>query len=214
MARTALAFVLAASLFVLAGAAQAKAPLDGIDVCGPAACAHLAFADAEQFWQLSHGSGDGRPAPAPYYVARWHWAPAENESAYVIPAALAVRWNSGNGHPSGWSSLAREAKELLTTATLGVEPYAPPTLTRVTVGGRVAQDPQSYLALLSGKRAYALVKGRWFRVRFESATPTPWTDGSSVVRLSRRMPYVQIDGFTYRIPRAVAVNARKALALG
>ena len=214
MTRTALALLAAAGAFLLSGAAQAKAPLDGIDICGPTACAHLAFADAEQFWQLAHDGADGRPAPAPFYVARWHWAPGENESAYVIPAALAVRWNAGNGHPSGWSSLAKEATELFAKTMAGTEPYPIPTLTRVTVGAREAQDPQSYLALLSGKRAYKLVNGPWFRVRFESAMPSPWTDGSSIVRLSRRMPYVQIDGFTYRIPKAIAVKARKALALG
>jgi hypothetical protein len=213
MTRAALVLVAAAGLFLFSGAALAKAPLDGIDVCGPAACSHLGFDAAEQFWQLTRDV-DGRPAPAPYYVARWHWGPGENESAFIVPASLAVRWNSGNGHPSGWSGLGTEVTDLLAKNAAGVEPYATPTLTKVTVGGRVAQNPQSYLALLTGTRKYALVKGPWFRVRFESASPTPWTDGSSTVRLSRRMPYVQIDGFTYRIPKAVAVKARKALALG
>ena len=184
MARTVLASVAAAGLFLLAGAAQAKAPPDGIDVCGAASCTHVAFADAEQLWMLFRDGTDGRPAPSPYYVVRWHWAPDENESAYLLPSALAIRWSAGNGHPSGWSGLAREATDVLAKATAGIDPYPTPTLTRVTVGGREAQDPQSYLALLSGKRAYARVKGPWLRVRFEAASGSPWTDGSSIVRLS------------------------------
>ena len=214
MTRLSLALLAATGAFLLTGAAQAKAPPDGIDVCGPAACAHLGFADAEQFWILSHDGSDGRPAPGPFYLVRWHWAPGEDESAYLIPGALAIRWNAGNGHPSGWSGLDKEAAALVARTAGVVEPYPIPTLTRVTVGGREAADPQSYVQLLSGKRKYALVKGPWLRVRFEASTASPWTDGRSIVRLSRRMPYVQIDGFTYRIPRSVAVKARKALALG
>ena len=91
MTRLSLAVLLAVSAFLVAGAAQAKAPPDGVDVCGASACAHLGFNDAEQLWMLFHDGNDGRPAPAPFYVMRWHWAAGENESAYLIPSGLAIR---------------------------------------------------------------------------------------------------------------------------
>jgi len=214
MTRTALALLAAAGAFLLSGAAQAKAPPDGFDVCGPVACAHMQFDAAEQFW-ISAYSPDGstRTAPAPYYVLRWHWSPGQQESAYVIPSALAIRWNAANGHPAGWSAVDRSANDVLAQAAGALEPYPTPTLTRVTVGGLEVQNPQSYLRLLGGKRAYASVGGPWLRVTFESATPSPWTDGSAIVRLSRRHPYVQIDGYLYKLPRADMVRARMALSL-
>ena len=215
MRRTALALLAAAGAFLLSGAAQAKAPPDGIDVCGAAACTHLAFDTAERFWVGTlDPDAAKRTAPAPFYVLRWHWAEGDPESAYLIPSVLAVRWNSGNGHPSGWSGVQAEAADIVAQATRGMEPYATPTLTRVTVGGREVAEPQTYVQLLNGKRTFARVKGPWLRVVFESATQSPWTDGSSTVRLSRRQPYVEIDGFFYRIPRSVAVKARRAQSLG
>jgi hypothetical protein len=214
MTRTALALLAAAGALLLSGAAQAKAPPDGIDVCGATACTHLAFDAAERFWIGTFGpGGEKRSPPAPFYVLRWHWAPSDAESAYLMPSAPAIRWNSGNGHPSGWSGVDAVAAGIIAQAARGIDPYPTPTLTRVTVGGRVVADPESYARLLNGRRTFALVNGPWLRVTFESATASPWTDGSSIVRLSRRHPYVSIDGFLYRIPRSVAVRARKAQPL-
>jgi hypothetical protein len=214
MTRTALALLAAAGAFLLSGAAQAKAPPDGFDVCGPAACAHMQFDAAEQFWIAAYApDGATRAAPAPFFVLRWHWAQGEEESAYLIPGALAIRWNAGNGHPSGWSSIDATAAGVVGQVAAGIEPYATPTLTRVTVGGREVQNPESYIRLLTGKRTFAFVKGPWLRITFQSATPSPWTDGSAIVRLSKRQPYVQIDGFLYRLSRADAVRARKGLSL-
>jgi len=214
MTRTALALLAATGALLLSGAAQAKAPPDGFDVCGASACTHVAFPAAEQFWIGTFGSdGTQRSAPAAFYVMRWHWAPTDLESAYLIPAASAVRWNSGNGHPSGWSGVDSAAAAIAAQVVKGIDPYPAPVMTRVTVGGREVANPQSYVQLLSGKRSFAWVTGPWLRVTFESATASPWTDGSSIVRLARRHPYVSIDGMTFRIPRTVAQRARKALSL-
>jgi hypothetical protein len=213
MTRTGLALLAAASALLLSGAAQAKAPPGGIDVCGPSACAHLA--DAEQFWVHSHSSsGASLAAPGPFYILRWHWIAAEEETAYLIPGALAVRWNSGTGHTSAWSGVDKSAMGLVENVAAGIEPYSTPTLTRVTVGGRVVRAPQTYLRLLRGKPAWSWITGRWLDVTFESASPSPWTDGTSIVRLSRSRPYVSIDGWFYKLPRDVAVRARRGLSLG
>jgi hypothetical protein len=215
MTRTGLALLAAAGTFLLATGAQAKAPPDGIDVCGAGgACAHLAWGDAEQFWIRTHeSSGPDRAAPGPFYVLRWHWTPGVEESAYLVPGSLAVRWNSGNGHAAAWSGIDRSAVDLALRAATGIQPLATPTLTRVTVGGREVRAPQTYLRLLNGKPTWSLVGGRWLSVTFESASPSPWTDGSSIVRLSRTKPYVSIDGWLYKIPKDVAARARRGLAL-
>jgi hypothetical protein len=215
MARTGLALLAVAGTFLLAAGAQAKAPPDGIDVCGAGgACAHLAWGDAEQFWIRTHESGGAdRAAPGPFYVLRWHWTPGVEESAYLVPGALAVRWNSGEGHPAAWSGIDRSAVDLARRAVAAIEPYATPTLTRVTVGGRAVREPQTYLRILSGRPSWAWITGRWLRVTFESASPSPWTDGSSIVRLSRTKPYVSIDGWFYKLPKDVAARARRGLAL-
>jgi hypothetical protein len=214
MTRTGMAVLAAAGAFLLSGAAQAKAPPGGIDVCGPRSCAHLEWADAEQFWVHSHNSSAAyRPAPGLFYILRWHWIPAEEESAYLIPGSLAVRWNSGAGHPAAWSGVDRSATDLVKRAALGVEPYPMPTLTRVTVGGRAVREPQTYLRLLNGKPTWASITGRWLRVTFESSSPSPWTDGTSIVRLSKSRPYVSIDGRFYKIPKDVAVRARRGSSL-
>jgi hypothetical protein len=214
MGRAGLALLAVAGTFLLSGAAQAKAPPGGMDVCGPSACTHLDWATAEQFWIGSQsGGGPNRASPGPFYVLRWHWDPATEESAYLVPGASAIRWNAGPGHPSSWGAMARSASELVTRAAGAVEPYPVPPLTRVTVGGRVVRDPQSYLRLLSGKPTWAWINGRWLSVEFASPTPNPWTDGTAIVRLSRSRPYVEIDGWFYKLPKSVVRRARLALSL-
>jgi hypothetical protein len=205
-----------ASALLLATGASAKAPPGGFDVCGPSACAHLDWAVAEQFWiGANSGSGSGvyRTAPRPFYILRWHWNPTDEETAYLMPSARAIRWNAGVGHASAWGTVDRSAAELVVRSAQGIEPYATPTLTRVTVGGREVREPQTYVRLLNGKPTWSLIGGRWLSVTFESASPSPWTDGSSIVRLSRTKPYVSIDGWLYKIPKDVAARARRGLAL-
>jgi hypothetical protein len=214
MNRIGVALLAAAAAVLLSGAAQAKAPPGGVELCGASACMHLDSATAEQFWTgTGSSSGFSRAMPGPFYLVRWHWQPQTEESAYFIPGAAAVRWNDGDGHPGGWSALQPSASAVLSRAAAGIEPYAAPTLTRVTVGGRIVRDPQSYFQLLAGKATWTFFTGRWLTVRFESAAPSPWTDGTSIVRLSRTRPYVEIDGWFFRISKATAARARHGLSL-
>jgi hypothetical protein len=214
MTRTGLALLAAAGAVLFVGAAQAKAPPGGVDVCGPSACAHLDFADAEQFW-IATGSGGSAPTTLPgrFYLLRWSWSPGEVDTAYLLLDAPAIRWNSGPGHSAGWSGVDPAMIELVRRAAGGVEPYPSPILTRVTVGGREVASPQTYFRLLGGKPTWTPIDGRWWRVRFESAAPSPWTDGSAVILLSRNHPFVVIDGVFFRLPRAIVRQARLGLAL-
>jgi hypothetical protein len=214
MPRMGLALLAAASVVLFAGAAQAKAPPGGFDVCGPSACVHLGSADAEQFWIRT--SSRGMPAvtvPTRFYLLRWSWSPGEEDTAYLVLDAQAIRWNSGPGHGAGWGGVDPSAIDQVLQAASGIEPYPAPTLTRVTVGGREVSAPETYIRLLAGKPAWAPVGGRWWRVTFESATSSPWTDGSAIVRLSRSHPYVSIDGRLFRLPRPVVRHARRGLPL-
>jgi hypothetical protein len=214
MARMGLALLAAASAVLLAGAAQAKAPPGGADVCGPSACAHLVFADAEQFWiRTSAGSAPAPTAPGRFYLLRWSWNPGEEDTAYLVLDAHTIRWNSGPGHAAGWGGIDATAIDLVLRVANGIEPYPAPTLTRVTVGGREVSAPETYIRLFAGKPSWAPVGGRWWRVTFASATPSPWTDGSVIVRLSRSHPYVSIDGRFFRLPRSLVRQARLGLAL-
>jgi len=181
MARIGLALLAAAGVVLFAGAAQAKAPPGGVDVCGPSACAHLGFADSEQFWITSQGNAPSSRPPGPFYLLRWSWAPGEEDTAYLVLGSRAIRWNSGPGHSGGWGGVDSATLDLVRRVANGIEPYPSPTLTRVTVGGRQVAAPETYVRLLAGNPTWAAAGGRWWGVRFESATPSPWTDGSAVV---------------------------------
>jgi hypothetical protein len=220
---TGLALLAGAALLLLSGAAQAKAPPDGIEICGPNACAHLGLADAEQFWVRSHDSG--RPVAAgPFYVFRWHWPGGADETAYLVPGGRAIRWRTTGAHairPSRvmspdvtWTGVQTSAIALVKQAAAGVQPYPAPTLTRVTVAGREVRAPQTYLRLLRGKPTWLWPATPWLRVTLESAAPSPWTDGVTTVQLARVGSYVSIDSWVYRVPKSVAQRARRGLSLG
>jgi hypothetical protein len=208
MARTGLAFRAAAGALLLSGAAQAKAPPTGIEVCGAGSCVDLAASEAEMFWMRA--SGSGRPAAAgAFYVLRWHFDAEPERSAYFIPGRSSVLWLD----PRGWSTLEPTAVAALKRTLGDLEPFPAPTLTRVTVGGRAVNAPQTYGTLLRGKPAWVWPVGSWLTVKFQSATPSPWTNGAMTIRLNRSRPYVVIDGWVFRIPKDVAVRARRGLAL-
>jgi hypothetical protein len=214
MTRIGLALLAVAGAVLFAGAAQAKAPPGGVDICGPSACAHLGMADAEQLWIGQTGSmSAARTVPGSFYVLRWSWSPGENDTAYLVPGSAALRWNTASGQRAAWTGVDTTTLELVRRVAAGIEPYATPTLTRVTVGGREVAEPQTYLQLFAGKVTWKDVGGRWWTVRLESAAPSPWTDGSLLVRVSRNHPYVSIDGMVFRIPRPIVRQARFGLAL-
>lgn len=213
MTRIGLALLAVAGAVLFAGAAQAKAPPGGVDVCGPTACAHLGMADAEQLWIGQTGSSSSRAVPGRFYLLRWSWSPGEEDTAYLVIDSSAIRWNSGPGNSAGWAGVDSAALDAIRSVARGVEPYPTPTLTRVTVGGRQAAEPQTYLQLFAGKLAWKPVGGRWWSVRLESAAPSPWTDGSLLIRVSRNHPYVTIDGMLFRLPRPIVRQARFGLAL-
>jgi hypothetical protein len=96
-----------------------------------------------------------------------------------------------------------------------LEPFPAPTLTRVVVGRRVAENPQSYLGLLrAGKLAASFDGARGFvDVRLTSLEPSPWTNGSAWVMVSKARNFVWRDVWVYRVPQTLAERARSGLSL-
>jgi hypothetical protein len=208
MARVTLLAVVAAGVLLVSGAAQAKAPATGVVVCGSTGCVSLAAGQAEMFWRQVASSG--RPvAPGAFYSFRWHFDGEPDRTAYFVPDRRAVRWDG----PQGWGSLEPLVVDAIKRSLANVEPFTSPALTRVTVGGRAVAAPQTYLALLGGKPTWIWPAGSWLGVKLTSPTPTPWTNGAVTIRLNRQLPYVVVDGWVFRIPKDVAVRARRGLAL-
>jgi hypothetical protein len=206
--RTGLPLLVAAGALLIGGAAQAKSPPTGIHVCGASGCVDVAPADAEVMW--SEGFESNRPvAAAPFYTVRWHLGSEPDQSAYFMPSRKTFRWVE----PLGWRTVSPHAVAVLRTAIGRLAPYGLPTLTRVTVAGRAVRTPATYTSLLRGQPWWRWPAGRWLTVELESAAPSPWTNGEMIVRLNQRGPYVVMDGWVFKIPRAVAKRARLGLSL-
>lgn len=209
------ALVLGVALAAASGAVG-KAPPGGVDVCGLGeACVHLAGGDAEQVWIRTTNPG-GAPAAAPYYVVRWEGLGGRAEgSAYYVPSHAVMRFvYPGNPQTlSSWREVEPGAVAVLRRAVSGLRPLTVAAPTRVTVGGRPVRAPATYLRLFEGTHVWSWPSTRWLRVTLAAAAPSPWTDGFSDVTLATRPGYVSVDGWVYRIPKAVARRALKGLPL-
>lgn len=213
--RLVLALVLGIALVAAPGAAG-KLPLGGVELCGAAdACVRLPDAGLERVWVATTHPGPVSEA-APFYVLRWRWGeqrPAE--TAYYVPSHRAMRWQV-QGPPEirmSWREVGHNAVAVLARAARGLRPLAAPAPTRVSVGGRVVRAPVTYLRLFKGVHAWTWPATPWLPVTFEAAAPSPWTDGRSMIALSRLPGFVAVDGWVYRIPKAVARRALKGLPL-
>jgi hypothetical protein len=188
MSRTLCAAVAFVAALFAAGGAQAKAPPDGVDVCGAdGACVHLTMEQAETNWALWSPPDpyqSARPSPvAPFLVVHWHWPGQAQRPAYYIPTSGKTRQLDENGLLA-WYDLADASSIRALTAKL--VPFAVPHVTRVTVGGRAVQDPQSYLDVFNGGQDWFVpIYPRWLRIKFTADAPSPWTDGANDVRISR-----------------------------
>jgi hypothetical protein len=208
------ALALSATLLVTGGA-EAKAPPDGIQLCGAnAACAHLSWEQAENMPELWADMNDRAvpAAPSAFYVVRWHWPNEADQTAYYVPQARKVRHASPAGI-SSWTKLQGDT-DMLRSASVGLAPFQVPTITSVTVGGRPARDPQSYLGLFGrGYEVWPAQAIRWIRVKIVGDAASPWTDSTSQILVSRRGRYLSVDGTILRIPLKLARLIRAARSL-
>jgi hypothetical protein len=224
-------FVLAvaAACVLLAPGAGAKGDIWGLRVCGASGCREVLL--------LANWAGGTQARPAPpsayftiTYLDRRGRPAADEPSLYYVPGADVLRRRGGI---AAWMSPS--SSELRGVAR-GLRPFPRPRLTRVTVGGRPASDPGSYLRLYelpssqrppadpAGRkphgydqdelwRYYARVRRHWIPVNLWSASPTPWGDGENFVWISRRGALLKRDDELLQVPPALAERVRRGLSL-
>jgi hypothetical protein len=196
--------------------AQAKAPPDGVQICGAdGACVHLSAQDVEQEWALWSPAdpykGSAPAAVSRFYVLRWHWPDGPENAGYYVPAAGKVRQLAQDGS-AGWFDL-RDARGLRSlTSTLPAFPA--PTFTRVKVGSRAVRDPRSYALLFGrGHEVWPMILPGWFRLMFAAKSPNPWSDPGTDVRISQRGALLWENGTIVKIPLQLAQRIRRGASL-
>lgn len=217
--------MLVALVAVLLPASAFAKEIKSIQVCGAARCKTETDRAVLQAIGEGPGSSDryvGAPPASTFYsvkvtVDAGTERPAITWNAFVVPSAGVMRTEDEARHAL-WRKMP--ARELAGWAALlrAVEPFARPTLTRVTVARNPVSDPGSYLALYDIKRSGTVRprKADWVSIRLVATRPTPWTDGRNELSYSRSANLLLRDGELLRVPGAIAarLERRASLRLG
>jgi hypothetical protein len=208
------------ALAVVPGAA-AKAPPNGFRVCGASACVAITGNDAEHlairmFYSSWSTRWNAPPSSSPFYRLHWAWdTSGPVQTAYYVPSANAVHVAPETygrlGNPFGWAVLEEESRAILSSLTSSLDPVPGATPAWVTVGGKLAKDPESYAVLWSvGKPAFAWPRSGWLLVRIVTNVSSPWSGDLSI---SRRGTLLMRDETIFRIPRTLAKRVRARVSL-
>ena len=215
MRRSSLVVAAAVAVLGVVPGAQAKAPQSGVDFCGASSCVQLAWQQAEQIW--IGGRSQVRPLsqPAPFYVIHWRWSPEAEQTAYYVPDARVLRWPTQSGKSATWMSVDASTAAAIEEGVAGLAPYPASPPTEVTVAGRLARGPETYIRLLAGPYAGRALGPTSVDVKMRAAGPSPWTDGLIEIRISAggRTRLVSVDGWVHTVPWRVANRARRGLPL-
>jgi hypothetical protein len=131
---------------------------------------------------------------------------------YYVPGANLIVLRGMGAQAATWQHATGPWRAAIERVGARLEPFAAPTIARVSIDGANAADPQSYLALYTaGEKATTYPRSSdMAQVVLESKRPTPWTDGNSLVvypserLLVRDGQMVSISG---RIADRVAAHA-------
>src|SRR5439155_15352296 len=184
------------------------------------ACKTVTDRETISRFENSAGSGavnTGPAVPGEYYVLRVTVDTGESNVAwqqYYIPSARKVRDFTAEDS-SLWHRPSSDERAFLDSLATGVQPYPVPEVTSATVGRRAASNPASYLNLYRLKatpNAYPKRSG-WRRIRLHSASPSPWTDGVSVLRYLPRERILDRDGRYVRLTKRLGRALQRAAAL-
>jgi hypothetical protein len=216
----------AVSVLTVASGAAAKEPPNGFQLCGPNACAAIGTNDGEPLAiSLFYGGGSvelwtPKVPPASFYAMHWSFQQGETHTGYYVPLLNAFRFVGSTSGPESanglvhWVKLGQSAQTILERITSTLEPFPAPVPSRVTVGGRPVQDPESYLRLWSvGNPTYTWPRTGFTAIKVTSDMVSPWTDRAAHLSISRRGGFLMRDSTVYRIPTQLArlVRARASL---
>jgi hypothetical protein len=218
--------VVAAALS-LAAPASAKEML-GVQLCGSSGCA--TEKGPQLGGALPEGPGGpfttGDPAAAPAEPDPWyrltglvgdHGKVYGRVGLYYVPRADVLVFPGQGGQTTTWQHATPAVHALLARLVAKVDPFAAPKLTRVSLNGEAADDPQSYLSLytVGGKATTYPQDAQSTQIVLETAKRTPWTDGNNLVLYATSNLLVR-DGQIVSIPPDVAsrVAAGRSLDVG
>jgi hypothetical protein len=219
MTRTLALAALAAAALVLPGTALAK-EIESVQVCGASGCRTETDTAALRVLEGSAGESDtyvGPPAASAFHTVRVTVRAGEERvtwQSHLVLAARVMR-TTDEANRAAWRRLPAKEQAAWEGLTRGVEPFARPTLTRVTVAGKAVVDPNSYLALYDIRRRGLVRPGKadWVTIRLRSAQPSPWTDGTNELSYSRSANLLTRDGELVRVPGALASRLERRASL-
>jgi hypothetical protein len=207
----------AAVLLAFAATAQAK-EIGSLKVCGATGCNTLA--DPAQLTASMEGESTSQSvAPAQrYYTVDMGFTDGQgniihNSTAYWLPDGALFRYEEAS--PLQWWSVSANRTALYEKIAGGIDAFTP-ELSKVTVKGRIASDPSSYLRLLGNFPHHALPKAKLHPVsiKLTAATPNPWVSSTLVLRYDpKRRLLVRRDG-VYKLPAGLGklVMSRASLS--
>ena len=216
-----LMFVIVAAALLDAAPAQAKELL-GAQLCGPDGCV------TQRAGGLLEGpggpfSGELAPPAKPGAWYRGYLLAGDRGKVvgkilfYYVPAAGQVVQPGRFGQTTTWTRPDARLASLITALASRTKPYGTPRLTSVTLNGRTADDPQSYLRLWTlGKKATEYPDGLGSQqVIFFTEPASPWSDGNYVVAYAKSHLLLR-DGQLVAMPKdvAAAVAAGRSLDPG
>jgi hypothetical protein len=207
-----------AALALLAPATASAKELVKLQVCGPSACA--AITDKALLMRMGEGGARGTtPALASYYKLVYTIDVPPNEGvaptfeAWYVPS-VGIQGNGRDDHGfATWWKPNTEFRETVAAAAAGIEPFAKPQITEVSIAGKRCAKPATYerLLTLNARRGWRAIRN-WKKVWFVTDRQSPWSDGA-LLRYSPKRGYIHRDGKTMVLPKAVASRMRAGSGL-
>jgi hypothetical protein len=221
--------LVALAALVCAAPASAKEIL-GLQVCGATGC------EQEKGPQISGvlHEGPGGPfgengaavppaKPGPWYRVYALFGDGRDEIVraripfYYVPDAHTIVEPGNAAQTTVWLRANAAWRAVLDRFAKDVDPFATPTVTRVSLNGDNAADPQTYLKLFTvGDKATTYPKDDdSIQIVLESKRRTPWTDGNYVALYPKSNLLVR-DGQIVAIPADIsdAAAAGRSLDVG
>jgi hypothetical protein len=200
--------LVAVASLALAPTAAAKEIL-GVQLCGADGCTNENGAGLHEGpgGPMSDGTSIPPAAPGSWYrgqvLAGDHGKVYGHIPFYYLPGGTVVL-PGHDAQTTTWMKASGAWRKKLDAAAARVKPYGPPTITRVSLNGRSADDPQSYLKLytIGGEATTYPREPASVQIVLESQRRTPWTDGNYIVLYAKSRLLVR-DGRFVSLPRDV-----------